>query len=372
MKLDRKDQILKCIIEEYIKTAEPVGSENLLKNYNLKCSSATIRNAMAQLEQEGLLEKTHTSSGRVPSAKGYQHYLERLEENKAMDSVDMDFQRELVKYLSDPTLGVDEVISKVCQILSDMTNMVVVKIKKDAEEKIIKLELVPLNDEKVLGLFITDKGNVQNKIFLLNKTHFFDIEKAVKFVSLLNNKVKGLSLYEVTSYIDKYHLEIEKEFGYVGIICLTALKESILHYSLSSDNRWKIFGKYNLLSHSEYSNNPEAIIKALETLSKPNMLQHDYASSDDLGEVRISFTNDSAGDLAIVTREISDEEQISIIGPKRMNYKKVLSSLDYICYLIENYVNGVKIKEGSITTVSNDDVYKDKMEVINERRRKKY
>ena len=349
MKLARKDQVLKCIVEEYIKTASPVGSENLLKNYNLNCSSATIRNAMAQLEKEGYLEKTHISSGRVPSAKGYQHYLEHLDSSRYLDSIDMDFQRELVNFLSDPTLGVEEVINKVCQILSNMTNMVTIYMKDNYEEKLVKVEVIPLSEDKILGLFVTDKGNIKSKTFLLNKRHFFDKDKAAQFVSLLSENISGLSLREVISYIDANRLEIEKVFGYVGIISLTTLKESILQYLLYSDSRWKIYGKYNLFSHSEYVNDPEAIVNVLETLSNPDMLQHNFASSDDLGDVKISFTNDKAGDLAIVTKTILDNQQISLIGPKRMNYKKVLSSLDYVCYLIENYSRG-NSKEGAVAT----------------------
>lgn len=372
MKLERKDQILRCIVEEYIKTAEPVGSENLLKNYSLNCSSATVRNAMAKLEEEGYLEKTHISSGRVPSAKGYQRYLEHLEESKMLDSIDMDFQRELVSYLSDPTLGVEEVVSKVCLVLSEMTNMVVVKMKPENEERLIKIDLLPLNEERVLGLFVTDKGNVQYKTFLLNKSHFFDLSKAIKFVYLLSQKLRGYTLMETLAYIDENHIEIEKEFGYVGIICLTALKESITSYSLTGTNRWRMFGKYNLLSHSEYHSDPEAIIKALSTLSEPSMLQHDFASSDDLGDVRISFTNDVAGDLAIVTKTIADDEQISVIGPKRMDYKKILSCLDYVCYLLETYINGIKAKEGSLATVSCQNRITDsRKELLNERRKRK-
>lgn len=349
MKLERKFKILKCIVEEYIKTAQPVGSENLLKNYDLKCSSATIRNAMASLEEEGYLEKTHVSSGRVPSLKGYQHYLEHLDRNKSLDTIDMEFQRKLVRYLSDPTLGVDEFISNVCQVLSDMTEMVTVLLKPDVEEKIIKLELIPLNNEKVLGLFITDKGTVESKSFLLNKTHFFDVEKAVKFVYLLSKTIDGMSLHEVLTYIEDNHKQIEDEFGYVGIICLTALKEALLKYCLSSNNKWKIFGKYNLFNQNEYSSDPEAIVSVLEALSDPSLLQHSFVSSDDLGNVKISFTNDRAGDLVVVSKTIhNSNEQVSIIGPKRMDYQKILSSLDYICYLIDSFINGSKAKEGSM------------------------
>ena len=87
MSLTRKDRILKLIVEDFIQTAQPVGSHYLLDKYNLNVSSATIRNEMNQLEKEGLLEKTHTSSGRIPSTKGYKYYIEHLREKRVDDKI---------------------------------------------------------------------------------------------------------------------------------------------------------------------------------------------------------------------------------------------------------------------------------------------
>ena len=85
--MTRRDQILKLIVEHFVKTAEPVGSKTLLETYNLKVSSATIRNEMNSLENDGLLEKTHTSSGRVPSTKGYKYYCEHLRDKSVSDEL---------------------------------------------------------------------------------------------------------------------------------------------------------------------------------------------------------------------------------------------------------------------------------------------
>lgn len=93
MELSRRDLVLKLIVEEFVSTAEPVGSNTLIEKYQLPYSSATIRNEMAMLEQDGLIEKTHTSSGRVPSAKGYRYYVSHLDRDQAVD-IDQEFKKE--------------------------------------------------------------------------------------------------------------------------------------------------------------------------------------------------------------------------------------------------------------------------------------
>ena len=135
MKLERKEEILKAIVEEFIRTAQPVGSETLLKKYQLKCSSATIRNAMAALEKEGYLEKTHVSSGRVPSSKGYQYYLEKLDNSSMMTTIDMEFQREFQRILNNKSKSVEDVLSQSCEILSEMTKMATVVLGPRANDE---------------------------------------------------------------------------------------------------------------------------------------------------------------------------------------------------------------------------------------------
>ena len=131
MLTSRQEVILKVIVEEFIKTAEPVGSKLLVEKYGINYSSATIRNEMNYLETEGLLEKTHTSSGRVPSTLGYRYYVEHLMDHD--NSVDEKYELQTV--LADNNVPLEDVIQRSCDILSSMTNLTSVVLGPDANKQ---------------------------------------------------------------------------------------------------------------------------------------------------------------------------------------------------------------------------------------------
>lgn len=138
--MTRRETILKLIVEHFIKTAQPVGSQTLLDEYKLDCSSATIRNEMNALEKDGYLEKTHTSSGRVPSSDGYRYYVEHLRDER----VDNRFKFALASVLEKRTQSVEEVIEQSCKILSSMTNLASVVLgPKVSEEKLVSVQVIP-------------------------------------------------------------------------------------------------------------------------------------------------------------------------------------------------------------------------------------
>ena len=166
MELSRRDLILKHIVEHFIKTALPVGSQTLIQNYELNFSSATIRNEMLALENAGLLEKTHTSSGRIPSSKGYQYYVDHLR-NK---SVDERIKQQLQVILSQKAQSVTEIIQKSSEILSNMTKLASVVLGPNAQqEKLMSIQVTPLENNSATVVFITDSGYVENKTFVLPK-----------------------------------------------------------------------------------------------------------------------------------------------------------------------------------------------------------
>ena len=185
MGLTRKQTLLKLIVEDFIKTAEPVGSNYLIQKYNLNISSATIRNEMNALEKEGLLEKTHTSSGRVPSNEGYKYYIENLRNSQIDENV-----KNEINTIFSKTTSVDEVLKESCEILSHMTNLASVVLGPSAdEERLVSIQLVPINSFTVTAIFVTDKGYVENKTFNLKGD--LNIEDIKQCVSLLNERLKG-------------------------------------------------------------------------------------------------------------------------------------------------------------------------------------
>ena len=151
---DRQKKLLKTIVENYIKTARPVSSKALCKRF--KCSSATIRNEMASLEGLGLLQKTHTSSGRVPSDKGYRYYVDNI--MKPEELSDEDVMR-LGQIFSNNSLVLSDAISKSMEIVSELTNYTAIVLGRSSDDnRIAKVEVVPIDNNKMIAIVITDKG----------------------------------------------------------------------------------------------------------------------------------------------------------------------------------------------------------------------
>lgn len=198
MSLSRRELILKCIVEYFIKYAQPVGSHTLIEKYHLNCSSATIRNDMMELENLGYLEKTHTSSVRVPSSKGYRYYIDHLREN----DIDEAIKTNLAVIFNEKSKSIDEVIKESCQILSHMTNLASVVLGPNAtEEHLVSIQFIPLGHNSATAVFVTDKGYVENKTFILPKNiEISDIEGCMK---MLNDRLKGTP---VSNLVEKTEL----------------------------------------------------------------------------------------------------------------------------------------------------------------------
>ena len=222
MKLERRDQVLKCIVEEFIKTAQPVGSETILKEYHLDCSSATIRNAMVLLEKDGLIEKTHVSSGRVPSSKGYQYYLEHLDNQSVTPTLDLEFQRQFQEILKNKSRSVEEVISRSCEVLSEMTNAATVVLGPKAnDERLISIQLIKLSENQAMGIFITDSGYVEKKTFIIDKK-MGDFQPLQNAVALLNERLSGTKISELAEKARSLKPIVINLFGKAGDLVVEA------------------------------------------------------------------------------------------------------------------------------------------------------
>ena len=161
MLTERQNKILKLIITEYIKLARPVGSNLICKR--LKCSSATVRNEMASLEELGLLEKTHTSSGRVPSEKGYRDYLMQPKELNGEDMLKLQI------IFNNQQLELNDYLSESLKLISDMTSYTSIVLGGTSHDnKLKEISVVPIDNENLIVIVVTDKGHVENKKITLN------------------------------------------------------------------------------------------------------------------------------------------------------------------------------------------------------------
>lgn len=340
MSLTRRDKILKLIVEDFIKTARPVGSHNLIENYNLNVSSATVRNEMNALEKDGYLEKTHTSSGRVPSTKGYRYYVEHLKNPEIDEKI-----KHEINNVFDSAGSIEEILKESCEILSNMTNLASVVLGPSAdEEKLVSIQLVPLNNTNVTAIFVTDKGYVENKTFTINnRIKMSDVETCVK---ILNDRLKGT---QVNNLVEK--LESIKPILSDYIVDYTYLYNAILKtFNDFAQNRNNDFyGTENLISQPEFRDNAESLKQIFGLFNNPEDLERilDEASGTILlncGEIEGNYE-----DVNVISKEIvangSTFGRIAIIGPTRMDYGNVVNSLNYIVTKIIEKLNYEKIED---------------------------
>ncbi len=320
---DREKNILRIIVEEYIKTAKPVSSSHICNE--LKCSSATIRNEMVYLEELGYLEKNHFASGRTPSEKGYKYYVDYLMKPKEMTGEDM---LKLQTIFNNQSLALSDTLKKSIEIISEITNYTSVVLGNKASfNKLKQVEVVPLEDNKILTIVITDKGAIEHKTLYLPKTISTDDVK--KTVELINRLLIGTPINEIS---EKLEYEIKPIIGkYVKQheILYNAFYDAFSEFTNGSNNDVHFVGKSNLLKQPEFS----SIDKVKEVLSKFDDVNTITMEENNGIQVYIGSESEISDDMAVVKTKYNyngEEGTIAIVGPKRMEYDKVVSLLDYV------------------------------------------
>ena len=245
--LDRQNKILKIIVEEYIKTAKPVGSKSICDKLN--CSSATVRNEMSYLEEIGYLEKTHTSSGRVPSELGYRYYVDNLMVPKELTGEEV---LTLQTILGNSSLKLNDAITLSMEIISEMTNYTSLVLGNSSlESRLKKIEVVPINDNNLIAIIITDKGHIENKTIAVNEN--INPDEVRKMVDLINNLLVGTLIdeigkkleFEIKPIIGKYIKQQEAIYNmFYNAFNEMAFKKDNYHFS----------GKNNILKAPEFDN----------------------------------------------------------------------------------------------------------------------
>lgn len=329
---ERQKQILKAIIEEYIKTARAVSSKSLCKKF--KVSSATIRNDMQDLENLGYLEKQHISSGRIPSEAGYRYYVDNLMEAKKISGEDM---LKLQTIFSNNELDLNRAIEKSLEIISDITNYTSVILGSRSKENLLqKVEIIPISNENIVAIVVTDKGHVENKQVKIPST--VDVKEVQKTSELLNKMLFGTPLDEVPSRLE---FEIKPIIGnYVKNyeVLYNAFYEALSNFHGEKDVHWG--GKTNILKQPEFNtvDDVKNIISKFESKEIVSKIEE----TDD--EVKVYIGTESALDdnVTVIKTKYNtgkNEGTLAIIGPKRMDYERVLNLLEYIKDEIEKKGN---------------------------------
>ena len=318
----RQEELLKLIVEEYIKTARPVGSNALCDILNL--SSATVRNEMASLEEQGLLEKTHISSGRVPSERGYRYYVDNIMVPKELNGDDM---LKLQTIVQNSSLVIDDYIAKSVEIVSEMTNLTAIVLgKSSSENRISKVEIVPINENNLVAIIVTDKGHVEHKnIYIEESVSIDDMKKAVDIISKF---IIGTPIDEVGA---KLEFEVKPVIGMYIKQHETLYNAFYNAFSDFTTPSYTMKGTKHMLMQPEFDDASKIrdIISKFEDKEVVNSIKE----TDTGINIYIGSENEFDDDVTIVKTKYSingEEGTIALIGPKRMEYDRVISLLDYI------------------------------------------
>lgn len=331
--MNRRDKVLKLIVEHFIKTAQPVGSKTLIEEYGLNYSSATIRSEMNALELDGYLEKTHTSSGRVPSSKGYRYYIDNLRERSVSD----EFKYQMQTILDQKVQSIDQVIKESCEILSQMTSLASIVLGPNvSKEKLVSVQIIPISKTSATCVFVTDQGYVENKTFVISEnTKPSDVESCVK---LLNERLRGTSISELVPKMQLIR-PLLNDYVIDHDVLYQAMLEAFVGFA---KDRLSAYGKEELFSQPEFANDAQKIRKLLGLFESPEIFREveDEVDSNDIS-IRIGGENEDDDDVSIISAKVKipgqNEGSIAIVGPKRMDYDQVVSAMEYLIEELEKH-----------------------------------
>ena len=334
MLTDREKLVLNAIIDFYLRFGETIGSRTLVKRYSIDLSSATIRNVMSDLEDRGFIEKTHSSSGRIPTDLGYKYYLSELLKIEKLsreerNRINIEYEKKVNE--------LDSILQKTSSLLSKLTTYASIVIKPDyRKERIKKIELVHIDDYIVLAIIVTEDLSVVTKKIKLEES--ITKEEVEKLSKTLNEKIKTNTIksYEIETFIknnyQKYS-EIEKEI-YQDI-------EGRLYV----DNSSSIFKDKNVsdvLDVLEMFNKKKDIKDIFEDIieshggmdGQVNVILGDELPIKGLEDYSFVYSVYKQGDSKGV---------IGVIGPKRMPYSKTMGLIQYVSSEVEKAINGEKL-----------------------------
>lgn len=332
---ERQEELLRIIVETYIDTFKPISSKSLVEYFN--CSSATIRNDMAMLEDLGFIEKEHTSSGRIPSEVGYKYYVNHLMKPKEITG---DTVLKLQTILNNNNLVISDAVQKCMEIISDITHYTSVVIGPSMEYATLQqISIIPLErDEinriqKVVAVLVTNKGDVENK--QVNISTDINISELTKTCELINKALIGTPMNKVNE-----RLEIEIKPKIKDIVKryeeVCNFFSSAFHDFTMEDSDIVFGGKTNILDYKEYSE-PEKIKDMISKLENVDLVKN-ISTSDGGVNVYIGEETEFDPDVTIIKTHYkvgNDEGTLAIIGPKRMEYQKVVTLLNFLKDYIE-------------------------------------
>lgn len=324
---ERQKLILSAIVQDYVLSAEPIGSRALSKHDQIHFSAATIRNEMADLEEMGYLDQPHTSAGRIPSQEGYRFYVDHLLSQDRLNIVNVGALRELFRQRIDE---IERLLQQTATVLSQLTQYTSIVLgPKMSEETIRELQLIPLVSGKAVAILVTNTGNVLNKHVRIPPD--MDMDDVVQIMNLLNDKISGTPLSKVRS---RMYRELSAELSAVMERYEGAL-EFLDGFTNIPDHNAKVYvdGTTNILAQPEFRD-VEKVRPLLELLERAEAAEQLLPQQAGI-QVRIGKENPvpTLQDCTVISADYTlsgvPVGRIGIVGPTRMDYSRVMQILNY-------------------------------------------
>lgn len=338
MLTDRQLIILQTIIDDFIQTAHPVGSRVLSKKENITLSAATIRNVMADLEDLGLLEKTHSSSGRIPSEKGYRYYVDHVIgpsiKNKEVDLITHMIEDDIYEY--------EQIVQTSADLLSKLTNYTTIILGPDViKARLKKIQFITISPQLAVAILVTDTGHVEHRsVTIPTGLNVNDMER---LVNILNEKLYNVPIIHLEQILQTEIYDIMKKHINQYDQMYTYLK-SVMRY----EQPVKIYigGQTNLLTQPEFKDVEK--IYSLYTMMENEEKITDLLTSTSSG-IRVKIGNENENDainhLSLITSSydlgLNQIGTIGLLGPTRMEYKKVITLLKGLSNEMSNLLKQV-------------------------------
>ncbi len=336
----RSRQILEAIIEDYIDTAEPVGSSAIARRHALTLSPATVRNVMAHLEEMGFLTSPHTSAGRVPTEKAYRIYVDSL---VALRQVSRDEKRQIISRCRQAGIGLSGILKETSRTLSQLSNYMGIVVAPSFTADVFRhIEFIRIGQRKILAILVSSKGAIQNR--LIETDDDYASEELIRMSNYLNDKMQGLTITRVREQI---LAEMASEKAQYDQLLSRALKISEQAVRVEGDEIF-VEGQARILDQPEFSDagRMKEVYQAFEQKGLLVQLLSRCMTADGVQIYIGSETSlsKSAGISLITSRFVTSSNTVGmlgVIGPTRMGYSSVIPIVDYTARIVSKLLSEV-------------------------------
>jgi heat-inducible transcriptional repressor len=339
---DRAQQLLKLLVEHYIRDGQPVGSRTLSRETGLSLSAATIRNVMADLEELGFVTSPHTSAGRVPTDKGYRFFVDTLLKVRPLDLNEIaGIERHLGEHANDPRT----LVAAASSLLSSVTRLAgVVTIPRRGHAALTHIEFLPLSDKRALAILVVNGREVQNRILQLDR--YYGAEELRHATNYLNQQFAGRELEDVRSDLVAQLNATRETLNAMMLDAIRLAEQAVGGAESGTGDAYVIAGQTNLMEFAELSN-VERLRRLFEAFTEQRDILHLLDQSLRSEGVQIFIGQESGYQIldacSVVAAPYSRDAEVvgvlGVIGPTRMSYERVIPIVDVTARLLSSALN---------------------------------